>query len=298
MKITERNLQEIGSSLLVSLPKEWTRLLNLKKGDSIKMRVSEEGSLIISPEFAKKQEKKETEFEYTKNFFRDFVRSYFAGNEKITIRIKPGMPNADLDYIHDSLKKLMNVQIIEESSLKIVIKCFRIEELSIEECLRRMYFISLDILDEVISNNNKSKIRELESSLTKFYFMLVMQIRRFLEEGKFIEQNQISLVRAMDCRMVGEKIERIADILRSLYNLNDKDLELIIILRSLYEKSFNCFISNIYGKSKEIFNGNEEKKFERIENNAKKTKNFQRYLQIISLKKILSYTKEIGFLTR
>ena len=98
----------------------------------------------------------------------------------------------------------MNVQVIEESSSKIVVKCFRIDDLSMQECLKRIYFLTMNMIDEsLLSKNN---LDEMEESLTRFYYMLVMQIRIFLNEGKFTNENQISLIEAMDYRMVGEKI--------------------------------------------------------------------------------------------
>ncbi|MBI5065939.1 AbrB/MazE/SpoVT family DNA-binding domain-containing protein [Candidatus Woesearchaeota archaeon] len=85
MKVIERSLQEIGQSLLVTLPKSWTKTLNLKKGSPIKMTISEAGNLLIAPEFVKKEEKKETTIPFDDFFSKRFFSAYFEGNEKITI---------------------------------------------------------------------------------------------------------------------------------------------------------------------------------------------------------------------
>jgi len=297
MKITERNLQEIGKSLLVSLPKEWTRLMKLKKGSQIKIRMSEDNTLIISPEFTKKQEKKEGFFDYDSNFFRNFVREYFLGSQKISISINQ-ISEAELSNLHNTLKKFMNVQIIEEDDKKIVVKCFNIEELSIEDCLRRMYFISHDITNEIMGKNNKTTIKELESSLTKFYFMLVMQIRRFLEEGKFAQDNQISLLRALDFRMVGEKIKRIADISKDISSRDKEVLYIFKEISQLYEKAFNSFIANDYKKSLEISTEKELALLSRLENQSKKKKDVVLLENVINLERFLSYSREIAQLTR
>ncbi|MBI2046669.1 hypothetical protein HYT26_00700 [Candidatus Pacearchaeota archaeon] len=299
MKITERSLQEIGKSLLVSLPKEWTKLLKLKKGSKIKIRISEEKNLVISPEFTKREEKREGVFDYDRHFFRNFIREYFYGSEKITINIKESIKEQELKSIYETLNKFMNVQIIEDNSSKIVVKCFQIDDLSIEECLKRMQYISADMIDELLSKNNKTKMKELESSLTKFYFMLVMQIRRFLEEGKFIQKNQLSLLSALDFRMAGEKIERISDIIKAFRNVEDKSVkELLVYISGAYARAFSCFMSNDYAKSLELFEHKKNPDLNKLEIKAVKSGDIGLYQQAVSIGMILERIKEIALLTR
>lgn len=299
MKITERSLQEIGKSLFVSLPKEWTELLKLKKGSKIKIRISEEKNLVISPEFTKKEEKREGVFGYDKHFFRNFIREYFYGSEKITINIKESIKEEELKSIYEVLNKFMNVQIIEDNSSKIVVKCFQIDDLSIEECLRRMHYISADMIDELLSKNNKTKMKGLEGSLTKFYFMLVMQIRRFLEEGKFIQKNQLSLLRALDFRMVGEKIERISDIIKTFHNTEDKNIRgLLAYINEAYAKAFSYFMNNDYARSLELFDYKKNPDLDKLETKAIKSRDIGLYKQAVNLGVILERIKEIALLTR
>jgi len=58
MKIIERNLQEIGKSSFVSLPKEWIRSFKLKKGSKVKIMQTDQGLLSIAPEFTIKEKSK------------------------------------------------------------------------------------------------------------------------------------------------------------------------------------------------------------------------------------------------
>ena len=124
MQIIERNLQEIGKSLLVTLPKPWTTGLKLKKGSTIKMVVSEQGSLLISPEFTKEEIVRESTISFDQDFRRRFFREYFNGNEKISIIIKD-INEANRKEVYSFLKRFMNAQIIEETASKLVVKCFR-----------------------------------------------------------------------------------------------------------------------------------------------------------------------------
>ena len=157
---------------------------------------------------------KEITLPFDKYFARRFFKEYFHGNEKITFLLDKSVTEQDRKKLSLLLTKFMNVQVIEETSSKVVVKCFKIDELSIEECMKRMYHLSMNMLEEFLESDDKSKLAELDDSITRFYYMQVMQIRRYLTEGKFTEQNQITLTRAMDFRMVAEKVERIADILK------------------------------------------------------------------------------------
>ena len=301
MKIIERSLQEIGRSLLVTLPKSWADSLKLKKGSIIKMMISEDGRISIAPEFVEKGDKKETVLDYDRHFARHFFRGYLQDNDKITIRIEKGLSETERKSLYKFLKKFMNVQIIDERKDKIVIKCFKIDELTIEDCLKREYFLSLNMFDELIHDNDKTKIDEIEHTLTKFYFMLVMQIRRYLAEGKFTEQKQVTLIRALDIRMVAEKIERIADMIKGFGDIKDKKLlKTIEQVKEYYKKSFSAFINENYENALPLFAEENKlrKEYDGMKEKAIRKKDMHNYRQISDLIQILAYAKEISMLVR
>lgn len=231
----ERKLQEIGKSLLVTVPKNWADVLKLKKGSTVRMTITNQGALLIAPEFTAKSEKKNASILFDASGERRFFREYFDGAEKITLNIR-GRTREDA---HSFLRTFMNVQVIEDGKEKIVVKCFPINELSIEECCARMHFLSLALFDDAIRNAPLRARETTEESITKFYYLLVMQVRRFLGEGQFAKAN-VPLIRAMDFRMVAEKIERIADILKRFEPRGGEGRELQE-LKKFYIKAFGCF---------------------------------------------------------
>lgn len=232
----ERRLQEIGKSLLVTVPKDWADSLSLKKGSTVNMSVADNGSLIIAPEFIKKELKKgKVAIPFDASGERRFFREYFGGAQNIVLELK----ERPLSDARAFLRTFMNVQIVEEGKDKIAVKCFSIDELSMEECLSRMFFLSLNLFDDAILGAPKEARDGTEESLTKFYYLLVMQVRRFLSEGRFAKAN-VPLIRAMDIRMAAEKIERIADILKRLDAGRSEKRELIEA-KKFYKDAFACF---------------------------------------------------------
>lgn len=293
MQVIERKLQEIGESLLVTLPKDWTTTLKLKKGSHVKMMVSEQGTLVIAPEFIAKEEIKTVSIPLDDHFQRRFFREYFHGFEQITFQ-----GEGRRKELYGFLKHFLNVQVIEETTTKVTVKCFRIEELSIEECLRRMYFLILNMFDEVLGKNDTASLAEMEETLTKFYYMLVMQVRRFLSEGKYVKENKVPLIRILDCRMVAEKMERLADVLKTLGHPKKKDI--LLWLRDYYRRAGIYFVDMDYGKSLELYETArlQGSVLSQELESARKTKNLQVLEQIMGMQRILALSKEISMLVR
>jgi len=206
--------------------------------------------------------------------------------KKIIINFQKISPK-ERKNLREFLKRFMSVQIIDESESKMVLKSFKIEELSIEECLKRLYFLSASMLEE-IGNKDKTILKEMRDNMTRFYYMLVMQIRRFLDEGKFTRENQISLIRAMDFRMVAEKIQRIGEAASDLGNSKNRiDPDLLNKISKTYEKVFFCFLNESYKKAPGVW--------ENVENLSKKVIKLEKNE---NLKTIINYMKEISGLIR
>jgi len=300
MSTTERKLQEISGSFLVSVPKSWARSFHLKKGSKVELATAKNGILSISPRQSKEKTKDKAVIVYDKYFIRNFFRQYFLGFENIVIKFnKKG--KQDQIKVYSVLKKFMNVQVLEETEDKIQVKCFKIDELSIRECLNRMHFLLLNTIDELLAENDKVVLKEITANLTRFYYMLVMQVRRFLDEGKFTDQNQISLLHALDCRMVAEKIERVSDLVINFSNIKDKEVKsLLENVRKHYSNSYQRFYNHEYDKAIRLTDDEAPllvdvekltKKFERINSVAK-------YRQVNDLSLIIKYSRNIAMLTR
>lgn len=301
MKIIERKLQEIGKSLLVSLPKAWTRTFGLKKGSKIKIMATDQGFLSIAPEFTEQEKKQETTIDYDEFFSRRFFRDYFYGNEKITIVFPKNLGKNERKKVYDFLKRFISVQIVEETQDRIIIKSFKIEELSIEECLKRLYHLSIGMIEELTESNNEIVLKEMRDNMTRFYYLLVMQVRRFFKEGKFTDENQIPILKILDFRMVAEKMQRIAEICESFRQIEDK--EVINILKELkdhYSKSFFYFLDSLFEKGPEVWKKSKdlEASISRLQKKAEKNKDLALYSQSKDLMQIFRYSKEISALIR
>jgi len=239
MKVVERSVQEIGKSLLVTLPKGWADAVGVKKGTQLKLLVSDRGALSIMPEHVETERPRDATIPYDEHFPRRFFKVYFEGNEKITITTK-GATTRDRKEIYLFLKRFMNLQIIEETAQRVVVKCFRIDDLTLEECLSRMHYLTLSLFE----SPGPEQAREIRDTMTRFYYMLVMQIRRYLSEGRFTDPKTVPLIRAMDYRMVAEKIQRIGETLA-----REKPGKDALVAKAYYARAFSSFINEDFEKA-------------------------------------------------
>ena len=103
-----RKVQRFGpSSLCISLPKDWTKSIDIKAGDTLNVVQEQDGSLKIVPrDEAKEPERKGytincDHIEATSHLVRLIVAIYMMGVDTITIsssrRIKRSMLNAIID---------------------------------------------------------------------------------------------------------------------------------------------------------------------------------------------------------
>ncbi len=240
MQVVERSVQEIGSSLLVTLPKGWTTAVGVRKGTLLRLLVDEGGHLSIVPEHIERERKRDVTITYDVHFPRRFFKEYFDGNERITI-LTPAISAADRKHLYVFLKRFMNLQIIEETGANVVVKCFRIDDLTMEECLERMFHLSCALVTE--RQRDPAVVGELRDTLTRFYYLLVMQIRRYLAEGKYAADKGVPIIRAMDYRMVAEKIQRIGEIGAT------NALKGTTPFTEYYARAFRCFMDQDFPRA-------------------------------------------------
>ncbi len=251
-KIIERKLQEISGSLLVTLPSTWTRQYNMKKGSKVDMAVLKDGTLQLAPALFNKEEVKRAVFDYDEFFPRRFFTYYLAGYDHISIKFAEKITSKEKNNIFRFISLFMNVEVIEEKDKSIMLQNFRIEELSIIPCLKRTVFLVGNMFDELLGENSTEHINDLDRTVSKFFYMLVMQVRKYLEEGKYTRPSEVSVIYAMDCRMAAEKIERVGDLIKEMSGKNMKEDDIRIFaaaIREMYRKSTSAFLNKDFEKA-------------------------------------------------
>lgn len=221
-----RNIQKTGgNSFVVSLPKSWVTDLGLKPKDSVAVLVQPDSSLLIVPRRdIRSTSKSEATLEVTQGLGKDvllrhFISYYLAGYD--TIRISLGRVDSAMRvFIREGIRrKLIGVEIIEESSGGILTQCLSgYVDLPLKKALERMAIIAGGMLSDSVavleagSRGMADEVIERDDEVDRFYHFLLRQLNIAVRDRSVIQE--IGLTSSRDClgyRLVVKSVERVAD---------------------------------------------------------------------------------------
>ena len=214
-----------GNSFVVSLPKTWVNDVGLRASDPVAVLVQPDSSLLIVPRRdIRAPSRSEAILEATQGLDKDFllrhfISYYLAGYD--TIRITLGKSDGALrGFIREGIRrKLVGVEIIEESSGGILTQCLSgYVDLPLKKALERMAIIAGGMLTDsvvVLQGGGKglaTEVIERDDEVDRFYHFLLRQLNIAVRDRSVIQE--IGLASTRDClgyRLVVKSVERVAD---------------------------------------------------------------------------------------
>ena len=213
-----------GDSYVVSLPKTWVKDVGLQAKDPVAVLVQPDSSLLI---VARRDIRGSTRSGAVleaqgldKDFLlRHFISYYLAGYD--TIRITLGRGDSSLrGFIREGIRrKLVGVEIIEESSGAILAQCLSgYVELPLKKAFERMAIIAGGMLTDAVgilkggSEEMAKEVIERDDEVDRFYHFLLRQLNVAVRDRSVIQE--IGLTSTRDClgyRLAVKSAERVAD---------------------------------------------------------------------------------------
>jgi phosphate uptake regulator len=253
-----------GNSFVVSLPKTWVNDVGLRASDPVAVLVQPDSSLLIVPRRdirapSRSEAILEAPQGLDKDFLlRHFISYYLAGYD--TIRITLGRSDAALrGFIREGIRrKLVGVEIIEESSGGILTQCLSgYVDLPLKKALERMAIIAGGMLADsvaVLQGGGKglaTEVVERDDEVDRFYHFLLRQLNIAVRDRSVIQE--IGLTSTRDClgyRLVVKSVERVADHAagiaqqaEQLQNLPEPAVKRITDMTTMARKVFDSSIS-------------------------------------------------------
>ena len=213
-----RKLQQIGGSLVISLPKKWTENYELNAGMPIGIEVRNDGTLSIIPTVEEEKESVEEEIvvDANENVIWELLKKSFAGQTKITILSETEINRILRKSIRQYVSRLPNTEIIEETNQKMIIQNFGYKEIPTNKLIQRLLYLVANMFED-LERKSFEDVDDNFEQLKKFYFILVIHIRTFLRTGVYISStSEFTPLKAMDYRMFSEKIVEVAEVLKDL----------------------------------------------------------------------------------
>ena len=215
-----RRLQRIGSSILVSLPKEWIDANNLDKGNQVEIETGQD-SISIS---ANKETRptKELVISYPlpkeENIVANITGAYLLGFDIIIINSKSIIPGKDREDIRNSMRRLVGMEIIEEDASHINMQ-FLLDATTLNpsKILKRMSSIALGMYDDVLNgliSDDKSNLQTLSKrdvEVNRQYFLLVRLIRSTLVDKRLSNTFNLENIDVLDYRVAANVLENAGD---------------------------------------------------------------------------------------
>lgn len=254
-----------GDSFVVSLPKTWVTDVGLRAKDPVAVMVQPDSSLLIVPRrdirAAAKSEATLEAQGLDKDFLlRHFISYYLAGYD--TIRMTLGRGDAPLrGFIREGIRrKLVGVEIIEESSGAILTQCLSgYVDLPLKKAFERMAIIAGGMLTDsvaVLQAGGKGLAQEVierDDEVDRFYHFLLRQLNIAVRDRSVIQE--IGLTSTRDClgyRLAVKSAERVADHAagiaaqaENLTTLSEGSAKKIQDMAGLSRKVFDSSISSL-----------------------------------------------------
>ncbi|MEM2909733.1 MAG: phosphate uptake regulator PhoU [Nitrososphaerota archaeon] len=211
-----------GSTLIVSLPKEWVKSVGLKKLDEVLMVPQPDGTLFVMP--YKKGPPNEACIETSSQatadeIIRAYISYYLAGYETIRIRFERPLPEL-AQKVKESIRRwLVGVEIVEESSIDITTMCLPIHaNLPLKNAIERMGKIASAMQKEALAafaEGDRSLAQEIvirDDEVDRLYHFIVRQLNLAISNPIILVS--LGLSSKQDClgyMLVAKSIERAAD---------------------------------------------------------------------------------------
>ena len=212
-----------GSTLIVSLPKEWASRVNLKPGDLVALTVQPDFSLKLMP-WGRRDKPFSTSLKLGANTkpgeaIREFIARYLVGYDVIEIEFEDPAHQLKKAIKEAMTRKMIGVEVIEEMANKVVVQCLaRPEELSAIKALRRMMNITSHMISDSIASlksPNEEALQEVierDEVVDKLYLFIIRQLKAAalgLVMPSDIGLNDLR--EALGFRIIVKSVERIGD---------------------------------------------------------------------------------------
>lgn len=259
-----RRLQQIGSSILVSLPSMWIKSNNLKKGSIVPVHINRDNSIsIFASEDDSADKVKELTISYPSASMDMLVNQvyggYLLGYDMIRIKASLQISFEDADRIKKAMRKLVGLEIVDEDGFHISAQfLLDADTLDAEKILRRMSAIVAgmyrDMLEAIRLKQNSS-IRKVisgrDDEVDRQYFLLVRLIRSAMMDQKLAGKLNLSNIDILDYRIAANLLESAGDYIVDLVNAIDLSrikavdeiVEAGVLVEKMHEKSVAAFVN-------------------------------------------------------
>lgn len=230
-----------GSTLIVSLPKEWARQLNLQPGDEITLIPQRDLSLLLVPRKVAKGAYSEAKINVSEylatgdRLIRMILGHYLAGYEVFKIVFEQSTVGLKKDVKDLVRRKLAGVEIVDEGRNTLTLQnLINVPgDVSINDLVFKIVRVIQSMLDDIkvalniVDKNILTDIIERDNEVDRFYWLLNRTLKKLMSSSYFTSMAGIKDTRTiLDYVLINKSLERLADhivqIARDLLNIGQQ----------------------------------------------------------------------------
>ncbi len=219
----ERKIMSLGkSSLVVSLPKEWMQLNDLKKGETVQFNIQRDRSLVIYPSSAKRSEEKEIAINITQNedeilITQKILGAFLNGYTGITLTSENIFSVPQTKAVRNMAGRLY-MRVMAADAKTVYIQSLMDEsKASLEQAIQRMHLISRSMCEGAFSalKNNDVPLAKstysLDDDVDHFAFLIMRILRNAAQDPHLANELHIDPVDCMDHQTLVTRMEHASD---------------------------------------------------------------------------------------
>jgi phosphate uptake regulator len=257
------------SSMVISLPKNWMQLNELKKGDVVSYAIQRDRSLVVYPSAERKVVSKEITLRIGQDedealIIQKIIGTFLNGYSGITLISEKIFSIPQRKAIRN-IAGMLYMRIMESNSQGVYLQTLTDEsKASLEQAIQRMHLISHSMCEDAFTSLKNRDVAlakavfSLDDDVDHFCFFLIRLLRNAAQDTALANQFRIDPLDCMDHQTLVYRIEHTADyatdIARHIIMLDgtqqkipDDVLELMVTAGTeavdLYVKAINAFFS-------------------------------------------------------
>lgn len=259
-------MQRIGSSLLISLPKEWVEGNGIGKGSIVLIETAKDNSLHIYPALDEARESKEVVINYPSPYYEPIANkitgAYLLGYDLIKVKANRPLSYEERESIKAAVERLVSLEIVDEDATNVVAQ-FLLDTttLDAEKILYRISTIVSGMYrDIIVAMQSKDgdilrSIARRDDEVDRQYFLLVRLLRSLLKDQRLAGRMSLTSIEVLDYRIAAHLLESAGDgavelarAVESLLSHEGYDLSSMVdtarIVERIQDISVRAFISH------------------------------------------------------
>jgi phosphate uptake regulator len=259
-----RRIQKVGySTLSVSIPMNWAKKMNVKKGDIVFLSEENDGALRIAPEPSKAEDTSVyvvnvDECDNTTILARVIVGNYVLGRNLVRVESSRRLMREQIESIREVTQRLLGIGIIEESDKHLLLQCsIDPKNFPLETVVKRLYVITSIMFKEAIDSLLDKDQELAKDAITREYeadtiYWLLSRLLASAQQSRVVFES-IGIADPMEIaeynliawylEMIGDRLNSVCNNILKLANNNKKnsDSELVERLGQMALVSFTMF---------------------------------------------------------